>query len=145
MSCLLNRTILHLQSVRTVSSLNTNQIFKSRVVFKSQYLLICGRILNVYGIHTFCLRGRGFRLVSSYKTTLYVTVFSYEYLRRISREGRNSYPSCLNDEQLLDASSPRASSGLLRRHFRVLQHCSLRSLIDFLSLIDSFFLSSYSY
>ena len=107
MSCLLNRTISHLQSVRTVSSLNTSQILKSQVVFKSQCPLIYGRMLDTYETHAFCLRGCGFYLVSSYETTLHVTVFSYEYLRRISREGRNPYPNCLNDKQLFDTSLSR--------------------------------------
>ena len=105
----LNRTILYSQSIRTVSDLSTSQIFKSRMVFKSQYPLICGHIFNTYETHTFCLRDRGFRLVSSYKTTLYVATFSYKYSRRISREDRNPYPNCLNDEQLFDTSSSRTS------------------------------------
>ena len=109
MSCLLNRTILHSQSVRTTLSLSTSQILKSRVVFKSQCPLICDCMFNVYGTHVFCLRDRGFHLVSLYKTTLYATVLSYEYSRRISREGRNPYLNCLNDEQLLDTSSSRTT------------------------------------
>ena len=100
----LNRTISHLQSVRTISNLNTNQILKSRVVFKSQYPLICGHIFNTYETHAFCLRDHEFRLISLYKTTLYATVLSYEYSRRISREDRNPYPNCLNDEQLFDTN-----------------------------------------
>ena len=107
MSCLLNRTISHSQSVRVTSSLNTSQILKSRMVFKSQYPLICDRMFNTYETHTFCLRDRGFRLVFSYKTTLYVTAFSYEYSRRISREDRNPYLNYLNDEQLFGINLSR--------------------------------------
>ena len=77
------------------------------MVFKSQYSLICDRIFNTYEIHTFCLRDRGFRLIFSYKTTLYIVTFSYEYLRQILRENRNSYFNCLNDEQLFDISSSK--------------------------------------
>ena len=113
MSCLLNKTILHLQSVRTVSSLSTSQILKSRVVFKSQYPLICGHMLDTYGVYTFCLRGRGFRLVSSHETTLYTVAFSYKYSRRILREDRNPYLSCLNDEQLFDTSSSRTDCNVI--------------------------------
>ena len=114
MSCLLDRTILHSQSVRTASGLNTSQILKSWVVFKSQCPLICDHMFNVYGAHAFCLQGRGFRLVSSHETTLYATALSYEYSRRISREGRNPYPSCLNDEQLFDTSSSRTNHTIFK-------------------------------
>ena len=111
--CLLDRTISHSQPVRTVSGLSTSQILKSRIVFKSQCPLICGRIFDAYGAHVFYLRGHGFHLVSSYETTLYVIVFSYEYSRRILREGRNPYLNCLNDEQLFDASSSRTKLVIL--------------------------------
>jgi hypothetical protein len=40
-SCLLDRTISHPLIVESASGLSTSQITKSRVVFKSQYPLIC--------------------------------------------------------------------------------------------------------
>ena len=114
MSCLLDRAISHPQSVRAASGLSTSQIPNSQVVFKSQYPLICGRMLNACGTHAFCLRGRGFRLVSSHKVTMHAAALLYEYSRRILQEDRNLYPSCLNDEQLPDASSLRTRQTLRR-------------------------------
>jgi hypothetical protein len=54
-SCLLNRTISHPLPVRAASGLSTSQIFKSRVVFKSQYPLICGRRLNACETRSACV------------------------------------------------------------------------------------------
>jgi hypothetical protein len=88
-SCLLNRTISYPLIVGSASGLSTSQINKSRVVFKSQYPLVC----SAQAPHM-----RNARVLPARPRWIsFGFLVRDEYSHRIPREGRNPYPNCLND------------------------------------------------